>query len=154
MPKTQTFRAGVGAIIINKKGLVLGMERKDFPKEWQFPQGGLDEGENLLDAVKREIREETGITESDIKFLAEFPRCTVYEFPENLRTKRVGHRGQVHHWYLFCLESSDEAITLGDKKEFHNWRWMSMDDMIASVVSFKKPVYQELAEYFKLFLSP
>ncbi|MBT7075950.1 MAG: NUDIX domain-containing protein, partial [Anaerolineae bacterium] len=114
--KTQTFRAGVGALILNKDGLVLGFERKDFPNEWQFPQGGLDEGEDLLEAVKREIYEETGIKASDIKLLAKAPRPTVYEFPN-----KSPHRGQVHHWFLFRLESSDEAITLGDQKEFHAW---------------------------------
>ncbi|MBT3321620.1 MAG: RNA pyrophosphohydrolase [Anaerolineae bacterium] len=146
--KTQTFRAGVGALILNKDGLVLGFERKDFPNEWQFPQGGLDEGEDLLEAVKREIYEETGIKASDIKLLAKAPRPTVYEFPN-----KSPHRGQVHHWFLFRLESSDEAITLGDQKEFHAWKWVSMDEMIENVVSFKKPVYKEVAKDFEAYLA-
>ena len=150
--KTQTFRAGVGAIIINKKGLVLGFERKDIPGQWQFPQGGLDEGEDLLEAVKREIHEETGIKANDIKLLAEAPRPTVYEFPENRKDKRAGHRGQVHRWFLFRLESSDETITLGDQKEFRAWKWTKMDAMIKSVVSFKKPIYQQLGDYFEAYL--
>ncbi len=150
--KTQTFRAGVGAVIINKDGLVLGFERKDFPDEWQFPQGGLDEGEDLFKAVKREIHEETGIEANDIKLLAEAPRPTVYEFPKERKHKRAGHRGQVHRWFLFRLESSDKAITLGDQKEFHAWKWTSMDEMIKSVVSFKKPVYQELGICFEAYL--
>ena len=152
--KTQTFRAGVGAVIINQNGLVLGFEREDSPNEWQFPQGGLNEGEELLDAVKREIHEETGIEANDIKLLAEAPLPTVYEFPENRKNKRAGHRGQVHRWFLFRLESSDKAITLGDQKEFCAWKWASMDEIIENVVFFKKPVYQELAEYFKSYLSP
>ena len=145
--KAQTLRAGIGAIILNKDGLVLGFERKDFPDEWQFPQGGLDEGEELLDAVKREIYEETGIEANDIKLLAEAPVPTVYEFPN-----KSPHRGQVHRWFLFRLESSDEAITLGDQKEFHAWKWTSMDEMIENVVSFKKSVYQELGDYFEAYL--
>ena len=50
-------------------------------------------------------------------------------------------------WFLFCYDGSDDAITLGDKKEFRNWKWMSMDDLVSIVVPFRKPVYQELAEY-------
>ena len=150
--KTQTFRAGVGAVILNKDGLVLGFERKDFPDEWQFPQGGLDEGEELLEAVKREIYEETGIKANAIKLLAEAPYPTVYEFPEDRKDKRAGHRGQVHRWFLFRLESSDEAIALGGQEEFCAWKWTSMDEMIESVVSFKKPVYQQLGDYFEAYL--
>lgn len=150
--KTQTFRAGVGAVIVNKNGLVLGFERKDFPNKWQFPQGGLNEDEDLLKAVKREIYEETGIKANDIKLLAEAPFPTVYEFPEERKNKRAGHRGQVHRWFLFRLESSDETITLGDQKEFCAWKWTSMDDMIESIVSFKKPVYQELKICFEAYL--
>ncbi|MBT7075094.1 MAG: RNA pyrophosphohydrolase, partial [Anaerolineae bacterium] len=55
--------------------------------------------------------------------------------------------------FLFRLESSDEAITLGDQKEFHAWKWVSMDEMIENVVSFKKPVYKEVAKDFEAYLA-
>jgi putative (di)nucleoside polyphosphate hydrolase len=58
---SQTFRVGVGAVIMNQEGKVLALERRDIPGEWQMPQGGLKVGESPKGAVKREIREETGI---------------------------------------------------------------------------------------------
>ena len=79
---TQTFRAGVGAVILNKDGLVLGLERKDIPGAWQLPQGGLDADESPLEAVKREVLEETGIEASDLELLATAPRWLAYELPE------------------------------------------------------------------------
>jgi putative (di)nucleoside polyphosphate hydrolase len=145
--RTQTFRAGVGAIILGKRRNVLGLERRDIPGAWQFPQGGLDVGETPLEAVKREISEETGIKESNLQLVTEESPLLAYELPEEARTKKIG-RGQVQYWFLFQFTGSDEAITLGDKKEFRAWKWMPMDELTSIVVSFKQPVYQKLTEFF------
>jgi putative (di)nucleoside polyphosphate hydrolase len=149
--RAQTFRACVGAIILGKKGKVLSFERKDIPGAWQFPQGGLDKNESPLEAVEREVREETGIQTSDLKLLATAPRLLAYELPEEARTKKLG-RGQVQYWFLFRFTGEEDSITLGDQKEFKAWNWMSMKKLLKKVVSFKQPVYQELAKDFKSFL--
>ena len=146
----QTFRAGVGAILLNEDGKVLGLERRDIPGAWQLPQGGLEENETPVEAVKREIHEETGIEASNLEFIASMPRWLAYELPEEARRKKLG-RGQVQRWFLFRFRGSDEAITLGDQKEFRAWKWIGMDELTSIVVSFKQPVYQELAEYFKSY---
>ena len=147
----QTFRASVGAIIINKHGQVLGLERRDIPGAWQFPQGGLKQDEALLDAVVREVLEETGLEEGDLELLASTPRWLAYELPEDARNAKIG-RGQVQRWFLFRFTGQDEAITLGNGKEFAAWKWMPMAELVSNVVSFKGVVYQELAEEFKLYL--
>ena len=146
----QTFRAGVGAIILNESGQVLGLERRDIPGSWQFPQGGLKQDEAPFDAVMREVLEETGIEENDLELLASAPRWLAYELPEEARSEKIG-RGQVQRWFLFRFTGQDEAITLGDEKEFKAWKWMSMVEMVSKVVSFKQAVYQELAEEFKSY---
>jgi putative (di)nucleoside polyphosphate hydrolase len=151
-PRAQTFRAGVGAILLNEDGKVLGLERKDIPGAWQLPQGGLDADEAPLDAVKREIFEETGIEANHLELLATAPRWLAYELPEESRSRKIG-RGQVQLWFVFRFRGKNEAITLGDKKEFRAWKWTSMDELISKVVSFKESVYQELAEIFELYLS-
>jgi len=148
--RAQTFRAGVGAVILNDDGKVLGLERKDIPGAWQLAQGGLGENETPEQAVKREIREETGIEASDLELVASTPRWLAYELPDKARSKKIG-RGQVQRWFLFRFRGSDEAITLGDQKEFKAWKWIGMDELTSIVVSFKQPVYQELVEYFKLY---
>ena len=146
----QTFRTGVGAVILNKKGKVLGLERKDTPGAWQLPQGGLED-ETPLEAAIREIREETGIESNDLQLLAEAPRLLAYELPPEARSRKLG-RGQVQYWFLFQFTSQDEAITLGDQKEFRDWKWMSMEKLADKVVSFKQPVYRELIVSFKSYL--
>jgi putative (di)nucleoside polyphosphate hydrolase len=147
-----TFRAGTGAVIINAEGFVLGLERCDIPGAWQFPQGGLDEGETPLETVKREILEETGIKEEDLQLLASAPRWLAYELPEEARSPKIG-RGQVQRWFLFRFKGSDEEITLGDQKEFIRWQWITMDEMVSKIVSFKQSVYKELAKDFERYIN-
>jgi len=147
----QTFRANVGAVIVNVDGLVLALERKKIPGSWQFPQGGLDEGEEPLEAVKREILEETGIEESQLELLVTVPRWLAYELPEELRSAKVG-RGQVQKWFLFRFAGRAEAITMGDGKEFRAWEWTTMGELLPRVVPFKQPIYQELETYFQEYL--
>lgn len=148
----QTFRANVGAIIINPEGLVLAFERKWIPGSWQCPQGGLDEGEEPQAGVLREIQEETGIEALRLELLGMHPHWLAYELPEENRRGKTG-RGQVQKWFLFRFIGMDDDITLGDGKEFRAWEWLSIDALIPRVVDFKQPVYQELAEYFNSYLS-
>ena len=147
----QTFRAGVGAIILGKKGKILAFERRDIPGAWQLPQGGLDEDESPLEAVKREIYEETGISVKDLELLSNEPCLLAYELPPEARSKKTG-RGQVQYWFLFRFTGQEETITLGDKKEFNAWKWTSMKKLTKKVVSFKQPVYRALANDFKSYL--
>ena len=148
--RVQTFRAGVGAVILNKSGKVLGFERKDIPGAWQFPQGGLED-ETPLEAVKREIHEETGIEANDLELLSTASKLLAYELPPEARIQKMW-RGQVQYWFLFQFTGQDEAITLGDQKEFSAWQWMSMQTLTNKVVSFKRPVYQELVKDFRSYL--
>ncbi len=48
------LRSGVGIVVLNKENKVFVAKRIDNPKNfWQMPQGGVDEGENLLEAAFR-----------------------------------------------------------------------------------------------------
>ncbi len=149
--KPQTFRANVGAVIINRDGLVLALERKEIPGSWQCPQGGLDEDEEPLEAVRREILEETGIEASSLELLVTHPDWLAYEFPEEVRAIKKW-RGQAQKWYLFRLKGPDGQITLGDGEEFRAWEWIPMGTLLSRVVDFKRAVYQELAHEFNSYL--
>jgi len=144
----QTFRAGVGAVIVNRDDKVLILERKDRPGSWQMPQGGLDLGEVPEKGVIREVEEETGIKIDDLRKIGAVDRLLAYELPANLRSGKTG-RGQVQYWSIFRFTGDDETITLGDGKEFVGWEWVAIDDAVNRVVDFKKPVYRELAEYYR-----
>ena len=60
--KELPLRIGVGIVLLNKKNKVFVGKRIDNPENfWQMPQVGVDQNENLLQAAKRELEEETGI---------------------------------------------------------------------------------------------
>src|SRR5687768_11463783 len=92
------FRAGVGAVIVGGDGRLFVFERRDVAGAWQFPQGGLERGERPVDAVYREIREETGIRRRALRLLARHPELLAYELPPRARSKKTG-LGQVQYWF-------------------------------------------------------
>jgi putative (di)nucleoside polyphosphate hydrolase len=141
---SETFRAGVGAVIVNDANLVLALERLDVPGAWQMAQGGLHPDEDPLEGAKREIREETGIEPSELSLMFPIERLLAYEIPPNLRSRKTG-RGQVQYWFVFRFLGKDDDITLGERKEFGRWKWSSIDELVEHVVAFKRPVYEELA---------
>ena len=144
----QTFRAGVGAMIFDRQGRVLVLERRDIPGSWQMPQGGLDLGEESEDGATREVAEETGIGAADLEMIGAVDRLLAYELPAHLRTAKTG-RGQVQYWFLFRFTGGDQAITLGDGQEFVAWEWVSVDEAVKRVVDFKQPLYRALADYYR-----
>jgi len=145
--KNQIFRAGVGAVILNGQGKVLALERIDVKGAWQFPQGGLRAGEEPDLAIYREIKEETGLKVSHLQLIYKMTRPLAYELPPQYCTKKTG-RGQVHYWYLFHLKANEKKITLGDKKEFTAWKWLSWNELLTRVVEFRKSVYLKLQKEF------
>lgn len=145
-PSSQSFRAGVGAVIVNDERQVLALERKDVPGAWQLPQGGIDRGETPEQSVVREIREETGIGREQLKPITQETRLLSYELPDEHRTEKTG-RGQTLYWYLFLYTGDAGGIDLKQSEEFRDWKWMSMEELVSEVVEFRKPVYRELETF-------
>ena len=144
----QYFRAGAGAVIIDRDRKVLTLERADAPGAWQMPQGGLEISEEPLQAVYREILEETCIPDSGLSLLATYPDLLAYELPVEMRSPKTG-RGQVQRWFLFELTTPDAVIELDKGAEFVDWRWMMPDQLLATAVTFRRPLYEKLFDYFR-----
>ncbi len=140
------LRTGVGAIVLNKNNKVFVGKRKDNPeKYWQMPQGGVDEGENYIDAMKRELSEETSI--KNIKILKEIDRWTKYELPDYLLGKiwKGKYRGQKQKWFIVRFLGKDEEINLKTKRpEFIEWKWIEIESLPGVIVDFKKKLYEDL----------
>jgi putative (di)nucleoside polyphosphate hydrolase len=149
-PRSQFFRANVGAVVCRHDGCVLAFERTDRRGAWQLPQGGLDVGEEPPEAVLREVQEETGIDPGQLEVLREHPELLAYELPADLRSAKTG-RGQVQYW--FYLRAGAEP-RLPAEGEFRAWRWMELRDLVAEVVVFRRPVYRELVDYFERVVHP
>jgi putative (di)nucleoside polyphosphate hydrolase len=154
MAESDVFRANAAAVIINSRGQVLALERDDIPGAWQFPQGGVDKGENPLDTIKREIYEEVGIkVDKELILLAEYPVWLAYEYPPHIY-KKYGKRGQAQKWFLFQVKNDEIKLNLSEVEtvEFVAWRWADIEEVVEQMVDFKRPVYEIIALWVKTLL--
>ena len=153
--KKLPLRIGVGAIVLNKKNQVFVGKRKDNPVDkWQMPQGGVNEGEDLTSAMKRELNEETGI--QNIKILNEIDGWFEYELPNYLLGKiwRGKFRGQKQKWFIVKFLGNDEEINLEkDKPEFIEWKWLDIENLPNVIVDFKRKVYEKLLPKIRNFIN-
>ena len=148
------LRIGVGIVVLNSKNKVFVGKRKDNPfDKWQMPQGGVEPDEPLLEAMKRELREETSII--NIEVLKEFNHWLEYDLPENLIGKiwKGKYRGQKQKWFIIRFTGEEKEIDINTKyPEFIEWKWIDMDLLPNLIVNFKKHVYKdvliELKKYF------
>jgi putative (di)nucleoside polyphosphate hydrolase len=136
-------------VIVDAGGRVLAFERSDVPNAFQLPQGGLEPGEEPIDALWRELREETGLAATHLAVRAEVPEWLGYELPVDARSPKVG-RGQVHKWFILGPRHElPIALGRGPGAEFKSWRWLGFDDLVDQVVAFRQPVYRRLAEFVR-----
>ena len=153
--KNLPLRNGVGIIVLNKENKVFVARRIDNPKNfWQMPQGGVDEGEDLLSAAFRELEEETSI--KNIQLIKEIEGTTIYELPDSLLgiIWKGKYKGQKQKWFLMRYLGKDDEINIKTKKpEFLDWKWIDLDKITDVVVDFKLGVYKELKEKIRKIIN-
>jgi len=144
--KILPLRTGVGIAVLNSENKIFVGKRKDNPfDKWQMPQGGVDSNEPLLQAMKRELLEETSI--KNIEVLKEFNQWLEYELPENLIGKiwKGKYRGQKQKWFVVKFLGNDSEININTKNaEFMEWKWIDIDLLPDLIVLFKKHVYEKV----------
>ena len=148
------LRTGVGIIVLNKQNKIFVGKRKDNPGDkWQMPQGGVDEGEDYITAMKRELFEETSI--QNIEIIKEIDKIYQYELPENL----VGiiwkgkYRGQKQKWFITRFLGEEKEINLNTKHaEFIDWKWIEPKFLPEVIVNFKKDLYLNLLKEINLVI--
>ncbi len=161
-PETLPYRPCVGLTILNREGLVWVGRRIAEPdgemsgadRLWQMPQGGIDKGEEPIEAARRELYEETGMR--SVSMIGEAAGWINYDLPSDL----VGivwkgkYRGQTQKWFAFRFEGDESEIQInpppgGHEAEFDRWDWRSMDDLAGLIVPFKRQVYEEVVAAFR-----
>ena len=148
------LRTGVGIIVLNKQNKIFVGKRKDNPGDkWQMPQGGVDEGEDYITAMRRELREETSI--QNIEIIKEIEKIYQYELPANL----VGiiwkgkYRGQKQKWFITRFLGEEKEINLNTKHpEFIDWKWIEPKLLPEVIVNFKKDLYLKLLKEINLVI--
>lgn len=151
-PAPAGYRPNVGLAVFNPAGLVwFGRRvRTPPPYNWQFPQGGIDRGEDLEAAARRELEEETGIT--SVALLGRTAGWITYDFPAEVRGAKIlqGNRGQAQVWFAFRFEGDEAEIALErhHQIEFDAWRWARLDEVVDLVVPFKQDAYRQVVRAF------
>ena len=149
------YRPNVGIVICNEKRQVLWAKRYG-QNSWQFPQGGINEGETPEQAMYRELFEEVGLTKKDVKILYASKQWLRYKLPKRLL--RYDSKpiciGQKQRWFLLQLTCDAKDIDMNRTKspEFDGWRWVSFWYPVRQVVSFKRDVYRRAMKDFAQFL--
>jgi len=161
-PTDLPYRPCVGVMVLNDAGLVwAGRRIRESATEmegatmlWQMPQGGIDEGEDPLEAARRELHEETGMR--SVSYLAETPGWITYDLPEHLIGKALKgrYRGQKQKWFAFRFEGEESEIAInpppgGHEPEFDAWAWKPMEELPELIVPFKRRVYEEVVAAFR-----
>ena len=153
--KNLPLRNGVGIVVLNNKNKVFVARRIDNPKNfWQMPQGGVDEGEDLISAAYRELEEETSI--KNVKLLKELNGTTTYILPDHLLgiIWRGKYKGQKQKWFLMRYLGDDKEVNVKTKKpEFLDWKWIELELITDVVVDFKFNVYKQLKEQIKKIIN-
>ena len=93
----------------------------------------------------RELHEEVGLEAADVKILARTQGWLRYHLPERYIRRHENPRciGQKQKWFLLQLVGSEEGINLSvmQKPEFDDWRWVSWWYPLDQVIDFKRDVY-------------
>lgn len=151
MIDAEGYRANVGIVICNRHGQVL-WARRHGQHSWQFPQGGIDEGETADETLFRELFEEVGLTEKDVEILCFTRNWYRYRLPKRLIRQDSSPVciGQKQKWYLLRLTCEESQVNLhrSNHPEFDEWRWVSYWYPVRQVVSFKREVYRKVMKEF------
>lgn len=149
------YRPNVGVVLFHPDGRVWLGKRANTPgpHNWQFPQGGVDDGEDLETAALRELAEETGVT--SVTMLGRTDGWLAYDFPADHGGSKAarGWKGQRQVWFALRFDGEESEVDLAahPPAEFEDWRWAALEEAPRLVVPFKREIYLAVAEAFADF---
>ena len=137
------YRLNVAMIVLNKDNMVLFCKRRNT-ENWQFPQGGVDENENIESAMFRELNEEVGLEKDNVEIQAVSQNLIYYDIPKKIRSRVLGgkFKGQAQKYFLLKLISGGVDLNIENNPEFDKYSWVPFWYPLSQVVDFKKEAYR------------
>ena len=151
MSEKNLYRPNVAMIVVSnnypQKKEIFIAQRNDFNDIWQFPQGGIDSGEEVNAAMFRELEEEIGTKK--VKIIAQYPEWISYDFPSKIAKKMKPYKGQTQKYFLVKLKKSAKININTAHPEFSDFKFVSVDEALGMSASFKQDVYKIVIKHFK-----
>ncbi len=145
------YRPNVGIVLLNGDGRLFWARRVNRDG-WQFPQGGMRSDETPLEAMYRELQEETGLSPQHVEVVGVTRGWLRYRLPHRYvrHHQRPTCIGQKQVWFLLRLVGDEDALKLDacEKPEFDLWRWVDFWYPAVHVVNFKRQVYERALRHF------
>lgn len=117
-----------GGIIVRRRGsLWYVLVVRDMNDAYTFPKGKIEPGENAIDAARREIREEVGLTK--ITMVKKLPVIRYVYNRNGLISKTV-------HYFLFTMDG-DEKLVSQKEEGIHDARWMPIHK-VPDIIGYPK----------------
>lgn len=143
------YRANVAIVLANENSHVFWAGRAGR-RGWQFPQGGICDGESPTDAMYRELNEEIGLRPDDVEVLGYTDEWLRYRLPKKYQRSHSQPLcvGQKQRWYLLRMTGEESSLRFdtGDKPEFDRWCWVDFWYPLKKVIFFKRDVYKTALE--------
>jgi len=140
------YRANVGIVLMRDNGEVF-LGQRTGGRGWQFPQGGVRQGEAVEHAVFRELQEEIGLTQEHVTVAGTTGDWLRYRLPKRYVRRGRGPTciGQKQRWFLLRLAVPEADVRFDfahtNEPEFDGWRWANYWEPVREVIYFKRPVY-------------
>ena len=151
MNKKNLYRPNVAMILVShlypQQKEIFIAQRNDLQDVWQFPQGGIDEGEEVQEALFRELEEEIGTKDANI--IAEYPEWISYDFPAKIAASMKPFVGQTQKYFLLKLGKDAKINIQTSHPEFSAYKFVNVDDVLSLSAAFKQDVYKKVINYFK-----
>ena len=140
------FRPNVAIVLMNDERRVFWAQRSGNDG-WQFPQGGMRTDETPVEAMYRELREETGLVPDQVELLGSTPGWLRYRLPRRYQRQYSKPLciGQKQVWFLLRFLADDSAFSLDHcpEPEFCRFEWVDFWYPAENVISFKRSVYRK-----------
>lgn len=140
------YRPNVGIVLMNQDQRVFWAQRA-AQDGWQFPQGGMRTDETPIEAMYRELKEETGLEPDHVELLGSTPGWLKYRLPRRFRRNDSKPLciGQKQVWFLLRFLADDSVFNLAvcSEPEFSNYRWVDFWYPAENVIVFKREVYRQ-----------